>query len=250
MARTFDGSDDVIHCSIGALTGRTAAGTFAGIVRRTNDTAFHTIVGLHNSAGTNTLYFQISPTDLLVLGSSGGEATSTLTVLTSSSWVLVAVTKASGSATPRFHRLVYSTNVWTHEAGSGAITDGGSPGAGGTFRTAWQTGDLFQGDIAAIGIWPSALSDSQVEALAYSLAHWHAVAPQAMWVFDQSATMQSVLDWTGGGANQSSLTGTAVATTSVPVLGYGASPVAVSNVITAAPAGRVPQMASQYGGYF
>lgn len=240
MARTFDGSDDVIRFSIGGLSAQTAAGTWAAVCQRTNDVNFHSILGLHNSGATNTHYFQITPTDNLVLGANGvGEATSAFTVTSADGWVFVAATKVSGTTTPRFHKLVYSTNAWTHSAGSGSFANGTAPGASGYAETSWQGGDLFQGDLAAIGVWSSDLGDAQVEGLAFSLACWWASAPQAMWVMDQSATTQAVADMTGGGANQSSLTGTAVASSSVPGLGYGTA-VTVVEVTAAAPTVSTP----------
>lgn len=220
MARTFDGSDDVIHCSLGALTGQTAAGTFVVVARRGANSTFHTLVGLHNSGGSNTLYVQLNPSNNLIIGSGGGEESSMFTTTTSDGWCLLAVTKASGSATPRFHRYVYSTNTWTHQDGGSSIDNGSSPGSGGTYRTAWQTGDLFNGDLAAVGIWDTPLSDAQIECLAHSLMQWYGMSPKAFWLFDQSSTTQPVMDLTGGGANQSSLTGTTVATLGAPI-GYG-----------------------------
>lgn len=240
MARTFDGADDVIRFSIGGLSGQTAAGTWAAICRRTNDVNFHSILGLHNSGATNTHYFQITPTDNLVLGANGvGEATSAFTVTSADDWVVVAATKVSGTTTPRFHKLVCSTGAWTHSAGSGSFANGTGPGATGYAETSWQGGDLFQGDIAAIGVWSADMSDAQVESLAYSLTSWWQVAPAAVWLLDQSATTQAVPDLTGGGANQSSLTGTTVASSSVPVFGYGASPI-VAVSVAAAPAATAP----------
>jgi hypothetical protein len=84
--------------------------------------------------------------------------------------------------------------------------------------------DFFGGDIAAAGMWGRVLSDAEVELLTFTLIGWHAAVPTALWHLDQSATTQGVSDLTGGGANQSALTGTTVSTNSVPLFNYGDGP--------------------------
>jgi hypothetical protein len=223
VARTFDDVDDVIRWSIGGLSGTTANATIVAVLRRGSDTTFDTILGLHDSGGTAQQWLQIEDVDRLQFGHAAANQTSSFTVTSADGWVLVAAGKNAGSATPRFHKYVYSTGTWTHSNAGGTLTDGSSPGAGGYAETSQAGTDLFSGDLAAVAVYTGTnLTDAQVENLPFSLAHWHEAPPTAMWVLDQASTTQNVPDLTGGGAGQTSLTGTTVATSSVPVLGYGA----------------------------
>lgn len=233
MPRFFDGSDDVIRWSIGGLTGITAACTMAAILKRSSASTFDHIIGLHSSGGTVQPWFEITDADLLQFGHQSATAASSFTVMTTDNWVLAVVAKASGTATPRFHKYVYSTDAWTHSDGDASISNGSAPGAGGYAEIAWQGFDVYHGDIAAIGIWPTNLSDAQIENLGHSLAGWWAVQPSALWLLDQSAITQNVPDMSGGGANQSAITGTTVST-SVPGFSYGA-PAGLWSVESAAP---------------
>jgi hypothetical protein len=146
-------------------------------------------------------------------------ANSAFTVTTAMGWVLVAASKAAGSATPRFHKYRYDTNAWTHEDGSGAIADATLPGAGGSVfhGSADTTLSFFTGDILVNALFNRILTDAEVELLPFTLMHFHSLSPRGLWVFDQSLTTQSVLDWTGGGANQTAITGTALATNHPPL---------------------------------
>lgn len=221
MARTFDGANDLIVTSAGATTG-TTFGTFAVIMQR-NSTAYNSLVFLHTSTPTGIYGMLIEDNasgNQLELATAANSRFSTFTVVNADGWVLVAAGKATGSATPRFHKYVYSSNSWTHENGGGTLAN-----ASGTVNNVrfgeWEGIDDFGGDLAVAAMWKRNLADGEVELLAHSLTAWHASAPTALWTFDQSATTQNVLDLTGGGANQSSLTGTSVSSSSVPVFSYG-----------------------------
>lgn len=220
MARTFDGANDLLVTSAGATTG-TTFGTFAVIMRR-NSTAYNSLVFLHTSTPTGIYGLLIEDNasgNQLELATASASRFSTFTVVNADGWVLVAGGKATGTTTPRFHKYVYSTNAWTHENGGGTLAN-----ASGTVNNVrfgeWEGVDDFGGDIAAVAMWKRNLSDAEVETLPHSVMAWHATAPTAFWLFDQSLTTQAVIDLTGGGANQSSLTGTTVSTNSTP-LSYG-----------------------------
>lgn len=227
MARFFDDSDDVIRWSIGAMTGQALGPvTVAAIIKRGSDTGFDSILGLHTSGGTNTFFFQVQPDDRLVLGGSAGmgDSGATLTVVAADGWVFVAANKATGTVAPRFHKYVYSTGAaMSHVNSASTAANGSSPGAGGYAELSWQGGDLFHGDIAVVALWPSSLADDQIESMPYSLDAWFCAQPSALWLLDQSAIAQAVPDLSGNGSNQSSITGTTVSTSSVPVFGYGAT---------------------------
>jgi len=227
VPRTFDGANDSLHCAVGGLSAMTY-GSFAAIIKR-NGTTYHNIMTLHNSTGTSRGGLEIENNadgNHLTYQYDGGFVMSnTITVVNADGWVLVATAKsATGTAVVRCSKYVYSTGTWTHENSNGsALADFTSPGGSGTMRFGeWEGSDDFGGDIAVAACWSGrGLSDAEVENLAYSMQGWHASAPTAMWIFDQAATTQALDDLTGGGANQSALTGTTVSTNSLPGFTYG-----------------------------
>lgn len=223
MARSFDGANDSIHTSPGALASMTF-GTFAIVVRR-NSTAYNNLMTLHTSGGVSRLGLEIESTgdgNNLQWQYDGSFVASTFTIVNADGWVLLAMGKATGTTTPRCHKYVYSTNTWTHQDAAGTATNSTSVGGTGTMRFGeWEGSDDLNGDIAVAAAWSGRnLTDAEVEQLAHSLQGWCALAPDAMWVFDQSAVSQNLLDITGGGANQSAIAGTAVSTQSPPI-SYG-----------------------------
>jgi hypothetical protein len=154
---------------------------------------------------------------------------STTAVTASDGWVLVSVAKATGTTVPRMGKYVYSTGTWTFSNGGAGLAYG-SGGDNLQIGAAFGT-RFFDGDLAAVAAYSRELSDSQVASLAFSLDAWLSAGPAGMWVLDQASTSMPVLDWTGGGANQSTITGTSVATASPPI-GYG-HPVLLSTRSTA-----------------
>ncbi|MFF0867620.1 hypothetical protein ACFYUV_38065 [Nonomuraea sp. NPDC003560] len=215
MARTFDGVDDSIGVAVTGLAAQTTAGSYVAVMRR-NGTTLATAIGLNTSGAARVAELALVNTTNVLRLRAATSAQSAFTVTSSDGWVLVAATKAAGSATPRMHKYVYSTGAWTHQDGSAAIADAGPVGGGTAFF-----GSASDSDIAAVGIWDRVLSDGEVESLAHSLVAWSASAPVGMWVLDQADTAQTVPDWTGRGGQQNSITGTIVATSSAPI-GYGA----------------------------
>lgn len=236
MPRLFDGVNDEIRCSIGNCN--TGFGTLAAIIRR-NANGTMTTFGLHESGGTDTISMRFALTGALqwsTAGSVAGIATAGMT--SASGWGLVAVTKATGTVAPRGHRYLYSDNSWVH-ADSGTTLANGSGAGSGTVRFANRAGsEWFDGDILVAGVYNAVLTDAQIEQLPFSLLSWFAPSSlRGLWLMDQSLTTQAVVDWTGGGANQSAITGTAIATNNTPVFGYGHRVIHVnSHPAAAAPA--------------
>jgi hypothetical protein len=173
--------------------------------------------------------FRIGPsdgsTDRLGYVTSAAVNAPTLSVTPSDGWALVAASKASGAAAPRFHKYVYSTDTWTRENAATTLPDSSITLAtgrlGATVNTSTTNFRFFDGSIAAVAVFGSALSDDQISSLPHSLAPWASLGPVAMWVLDQQAANYAIVDWTGGGANQTAITGTTVGSNSVPLLGYG-----------------------------
>lgn len=236
MARTFDGTDDRVRVSAGGLSAFTF-GTILLVMRR-NSTAWNGLVVGHNSGGTSLWGLELGPNagvdDRLFYLSNANSRKSTFTITNADGWILAGAGKATGTAAPRFHKLVYSSNTWTHEdANDGTVGD--NTGTTSVVSIGdWELSDFLAGDVALVGVWKRLLTDTEVEQLAYSLQDWYAAAPDALLVLDQSATTQNVIDATGGGANQSSITGTSIATTSLPVFCYGHTPVVSRSIASGA----------------
>jgi hypothetical protein len=132
------------------------------------------------------------------------------------SWHIIGVTKASGSATPRWHRHVWDGSpTWEHSAGGVAIGDASAPGSDGMLRVGrWSSStEYLNGVVEVIAIWDTALSDGAIEALSASYAAWPAASPLVLWHFDQAAVTTAVDDQsTTGTADQTARTGTSVTT--------------------------------------
>ena len=222
MARNLAGADYVIT-GIGGLVGIGSSGhTLLAICRRAANGAWHTPISIETSGNSSKLAMQFSDTNRiqLIIGSSNKDTTVGIT--SSDNWVLAAATRASGSSVPRGHKFVYDTNTWTH-TDAGAASGGDSTDlTGGRVQIGrWQTTDFFNGDILLVGAFKRALTDSELESLPFTLLGAAAAAPDGLWLLDQHATTQAIIDLTGNGANQTSLTNTSVATNSAPLWSYG-----------------------------
>lgn len=146
---------------------------------------------------------------------------STAMTVPTGAWVLLAVSKPSGTAAVEFQMYRYDTDAWTRfnstSSFPGDATALANMGIGGHYLGA----NYFGGDIAAAAAFAVQLTDDQVASLTVALSAWTSLGPAAMWVLDQQATSQQVNDWAGGGARQSGIAGTTVSANSVPILGYG-----------------------------
>jgi hypothetical protein len=218
VPRAFNGSAS-ITCSIGGA-GAFGFGTMACIARRTDESNWHGIVATVQTGGSAfEAYLDIAPsshgTASAIWSSWGGTDNSgTLKFNSANGWCLVACTKATGSATPRYHKYVFSSSTWSHGNGVGAVSNATSA-PGGNVKFGDVGGDALNGDIAAAALYDRALSDQEIESLAGSWELWLACGPVGAWLFDQAATGQTLVDWVGG-ANQSAITGTSVTTASQP----------------------------------
>jgi hypothetical protein len=229
VARAFDGTNDEIRVAIGNCN-ITGAITMAAIFRRGATGAYHGIVALHQSGGTAEYSLEISDstnqvdfTGITSWPDAGGGLG-----LTAVGWYCVTVTKAAGTSTPRGTVYAYSTNTQARSNGNTTLADQTSV-SGGTVRFGeWQDVDDFEGDLLVAGIWNRQLSDAEVDLLPFALNAWVSAAPSGLWLFEQSAVSQNVVDLTGGGANQSgtggAITQTTISSIGQPVFNYGAGP--------------------------
>jgi hypothetical protein len=224
VARDFNGSTHHVQLSPGAVDD-TGAMTLAAVIKRGSDGSWHAIIYHRRATVNDSTWMEIDSGNNInwAIGDTG--LNSSFTVTASENWVLIAVTKAAGTTTPRFHKYVYGTHTWTHSDASG--THASAAGAPDLIRLGvWGASsgsfvDWFDGDMLIAGEWSAALTDAQLENLPYDLSAWISQGPSAVWLLDQAGT-QDVYDLTGGGASQSGGTAPAVSTNSQSVWNYGA----------------------------
>ncbi len=217
---------DAVVTSLGALGFAFGPGTIASIFRTTatpsGSTFFIFFAGSANAGPGYSLGWQASPFRMML----SDRVTNTISPnnLSLNTWYFAAMTKATGSVVGRSHIYDYAAGTWTHAncatamANSGVPTTRGSIGQNGSGNSF-----TFDGDISTVGVWNVELTDAQLEPMAFDLLSWFIVQPKGLWQLDQETTSQKVIDLSGNGANQSSLTGTSLGTVSVPVFSYGAS---------------------------
>lgn len=218
MPRDFDGADDYISMSLGNM-GATGALSIACVCRPTDLGSLRALVALGLTGNPNFL-LRISPSGpfLNTYDSATGGGADGAATLAANTWQVLAMSKAAGTATARFHIYSFATGAWTHENAS--ATNGDPSVSGGAVIGAFDTGapaNDFVGAIAAAAVWRSNLSDTLAEELSTGWSAWKARSPAALWRLDQASTATAVTDLTGGGADQSGIQGTAVSALADPI---------------------------------
>src|SRR5262245_25620629 len=219
--RDLNGSTDKLVCAIGGLSGMTF-GTFAAIVKFDTVASDRALGHLHNSGGTfvaSPLQSGSGSTWVMNDGATGSDSGITIST---GVWYLCVVRKATGTIAPRFSVYNLNTPGWSHAAGGSSLVNWTAPGAGGNVQFSFQdnAGDIFDGRVAARGLWSNtlpwtadasgdtAIQNAGLEKAAYN---WAAQNPSAWWLFNQPSTSVPVDDLSATGtADQSSITGTTV----------------------------------------
>jgi hypothetical protein len=269
--RNFDGIDDQITLSTGALASVDGGPiTVAAIVK------LAAVDGAVFWAGSTSAQadrrFAVEASTTWFYDTSSGNFQSLFGASTAENWTVIAATKADGTSTPRGHKYVFGTGVWSHVNAAGTLVDAGSgPGAGGVLLlSGGGTSVVLSGRLAVVGVWTSALSDGEIERLNRSLQAWRDLLPAALWRLDQAA-VTPLVDLTGGGANETAIVGTNVVVGDDPP-GFAFEPPGITppspawfiqrglwrpwmgtDTVPAAPAGEptyVPALESQYGGFY
>ena len=222
--RHLDGTNDRILCNLGS--GAVGAMTYAAFIKRGADNAWHHVMGLHTTAGAqNVTALEISGGNNRLnynVDSGSGGVESPITVTVSDGWVVVAVTKATGTATPRFHKVVPGGSAEHEDAFGTAVNAARTPACWSIGE--WEGTDDFNGRIAVVAAWNSVLTNGQIEALAGSEQAWIDADPDTLLLLDQASTATPVVDLTGGGADETALTGTSVIDGDDPP-GFGSAPI-------------------------
>jgi hypothetical protein len=186
----------------------TSIGTLAGV-----GTGDYTLVALVKpstvSAGAAVALQVSSSNDLQIIWDSGkffgGVDFSGFGAVVAGDWQIIGQSKASGSNVYRWHYWDYTlAGSKTHANGSGAHNNPGS-----ITKVLLGDGDNRNGgQIAVNAAFKRVLSDGEFDSLCTNaLSDWAALAPDALWPLNVAGPT-SVVDVTGHGANESSVTGT------------------------------------------
>jgi len=223
-ARNFAGSSLIDFFGTGLnFTGDT---TWAALMRRGADASDDVLFQQNTSSNLWSARLTAGNALRYRTGTTNTDAP-TITNVVADGWVLLAISKATGTTNPRFHKYVYSSNSWTHENAATTVADPGSPGTTDVRMGADEASATnFTGDIAVVGIWNKVLADSQLESLPHTLATWWSATPKAIWVLDQSVSTK-IPDFTGNGGGENVHTATTRTSASVPIFSYIGSPIKV-----------------------
>jgi hypothetical protein len=211
--REFDGTGDYIACGGTGTAIATSAYSVIAIAKPSRTTDPNSVVGL--SVGTSTLLggLHFNGTDKLAVFTSSDFTDQTGTGLVTGVWQILAMSKPSGTANVTFSRKALGSGSWTHLASSSTLDNeagtctrvefGGFQGA--------QFGSDYQGRIATVALYDSALSTANIETAqttpsTQQLADLGAIG---VWDLNQASTATPVEDLVGT-ADEASLVGTSV----------------------------------------
>src|SRR5215207_1883183 len=218
-ARQFTASgSNRVQFSPGGFSGNTFDyGTVAAVVDHTDNGAWQDIVNLRTATGTlETHVLEVSDFDQWWFSINNGNGVNGPVVATGK--YCVVVTKATGSAVPRFHIYNYATNAWAHADGNVALANGTATVTGIVVGEYPGGFDYQNGRVSAVGVYRHWVpNDAAVEAAGfhYDLDNFVAAAANSDldWVvsFNQASTATAVEDLIGSG-DQTAITGTSVST--------------------------------------
>lgn len=208
--RRFNGSSDEIRLTSTDLVGAVGAQTFAVIAKNDETGGFQWMISLQGGTGGEWAYGKTATALQLyfeAVATAGSDASYWTAAM---GWCLVAVTRADGTSTPRWHRYRYDTSSWDHTNDGGTLAEVAAPSGTPNLWLGTYDGasEFFDGDMAVAAVWNStALSDGQLEALTGSISAWESAAPTCLWLLDQADVGTSVTDRVGN-ADQAAITGT------------------------------------------
>lgn len=227
MSRFFDGNfaTESIVFAPGNATFDQGPITMVALVKQTSVATAFVLAGLNAGTDVYGLLTDASRPYISRDFSAGGP------LFTVDDWWWLAVTKAAGNVAPRWHlRNVTTGGAWTHANGTTAVTDGTGPVDTIVVGNLTAAGaNDWRGLIAAVAVFGSALSDAQIEgACTLAAADLATAGPAWGTVFDQSSTATAAVDFTGGGGNQTAISGTSVSADDPPGWSYTVPPPSVN----------------------
>jgi hypothetical protein len=234
-------SGDFIAVNVGNTPQAMGPATCVALIKKSSDTSNFEFIFTANSSSADPhnwlFYAGLGGDNKLSLWQGVSDLEAPFTITVAEDWLVVAVSKTSGTTAPRFHKCVLSTGIWTHQdsPSTGADSTAGSPSTSNIGNSSGHTSSgAFDGHILAVATFNTALSDAAIEA--YSTRNfadfgalvtgWLATTPRTMYRLDQASVATALTDLTGSGADQTAIGGTSVVTNDDPP--FGALP-AISN---------------------
>jgi hypothetical protein len=184
--RWFDGADDAVELTPGsAATIGGGAFSLAAAVRPTDFAEAGAVFWL-GTDGTTTRRVGME-----ISGANGGQYIVGVdaTFLTGQQnlggqgWLLLAVTKAAGTASPRFYRYFFDTASMSRFTHGSTFSDAVNTGSVLHLGRLGDTGasSYMEGFLAVVGAWDRVLSDSEVDQLVIGLQEWYDLGPVDLW---------------------------------------------------------------------
>lgn len=229
MSRQFDttGGADSITFSAGGAPGDQGPITVAVLAKSASVSGYTgwMVRGLNSGTATWGLLTSNNAGPKLFAENDFGNGVSGL----STSWRWYVMTKASGGASvPRMHVWDLS-GAWSHTDNSAGVADGTGPID--TIYVGSQNGSAngWRGSIAMVAVFGSELNDTSVEAT-FTLAALDTYNATPAWMIrlNQASTATGVTDDTGGGGDQSAISGTSVDADDPAGFDYSLTPPAVA----------------------
>lgn len=252
MSRTFTaGSSTHIDTTAGGMNTAWTFGSVAVILRRgtlSTGVSYQTILSSELTGAVIGFDFAFNTGDNLVLLAGGVTSSTNINTWTSTTdWMFILVSKATGSVAPVFHVFNYTTGAWSHITGDVAQADMAATATINFHLGAYLTiADYFTGDIEMAGVykgWVPSNNEVEQAGLHLSKLAWIDVTSRAtnFWVarLDQANSGDPVYDLTGFGGNQSAVSATVPPVGGAPALfGYGAPYIASTQQAAAVAAAR------------
>lgn len=207
FVRRFNGTSDNLTCGLG--TTPIAVQSQAWVFKRLDD-AVNKVLFTGDAGADSSVSFNTGGLWRVTWGG-GANVDGPWSVLSGDGWVLLAVNKATGTTTARFHMYNFGTHTWSHGDGSVAVGDG--PVTSGAYTFCDFLGAIFlNADLLLHAIWATDpwASDVAAEGLVYGLGAWLQMAPSSVWPFNQPAETDTVYDLCANSADQTARSGTTV----------------------------------------
>lgn len=206
MSRFFNGGTaaDLITCARGNASANQGSMSFAALVKPTSS-GFTGWMARGMASSTPVWALLTDAGKLFVEGDFGSGAGAFTT-----DWWWFGFSRAAG--VPRFHLKNYTLNTaWSHIDGTYNPGNGSGPITSILVGGNGNVGQTFRGSIAVEANWTSSLADAAFEAACTSAAaDTLAASPSWMIRLNQASIATAVTDDTGGGGNQTAISGTSV----------------------------------------